>query len=290
MGRRQSGVARGFISSNLTGSRNLLLKKHICPTNVVRKTRHDELDPNRMRISYGLFGVLLAIAPSANALEVGSPPALAPLHAQAQAANLTAQFLARFSYRPIPLDDALSARIMDKFIQFLDPDRMLFLQADIDSFMADRAKIDDAIKHEDLQIPFSIFNRYEQRMVEQMNYARGLLKQNFDFTVKEDYPLSRDKSPWLRSGAERNDLWRKRVKGDWLRLKLAGKSSNAIREILDKRYGSSLERAYKYKSDDVFQAFMDAFTNSVDPHTDYFGAKASAEFDGRHRCRAAGTQ
>lgn len=232
-----------------------------------------------MRTLHGLLGVLLAIAPSARALEAGSPPVLAPLHEQAQAANLTAQFLARFSYRPIPLDDALSARIMDKFIQFLDPDRMIFLQADIDGFMVDRTRIDDGIKHEDLQIPFSIFNTYEQRMVERMNYARSLLKQNFDFTVKEDYSLSRDKSPWSQSEAERNDLWRKRVKGDWLRLKLAGKSGTAIREILDRRYKSSLERAYKYKSEDVFQAFMDAFTNSVDPHTDYFGAKASAEFD-----------
>jgi carboxyl-terminal processing protease len=40
-----------------------------------------------------------------------------------------------------------------------------------------------------------------------------------------------------------------------------------------------LQRAYKYKSDDVFQSFMDAYTTSVDPHTDYFGATASAEFD-----------
>lgn len=232
-----------------------------------------------MRISYGFIGVFLAIATSASALEAVSPPELSPLREQAQAANLSAQFLARYSYRRVPLDDALSARIMDHFIKSLDPDRMVFLQADIDKFMANRAKIDDAIKQEDLQIPFSIFNIYEKRIVDRMNYARSLLKQNFDFTVKEDFALLRDKSPWLQSEAESDDLWRKRVKGDWLRLKLAGKTDSAIRDILDRRYQSSLERAYKYKSDDVFQSFMDAFTTSVDPHTDYFGAKASAEFD-----------
>jgi carboxyl-terminal processing protease len=229
-----------------------------------------------MRTRYGLLGVFLAIAPSANALE---PPVLAPLHEQGQAANLSAQFLARFSYRPVPLDDALSARIMDRFIKSLDPDRMIFLQADIDRFMADRAGIDDAIKREDLQIPFAIFNAYDQRFADRMNYSRNLLKQNFDFNVKEDYSVLRDKSPWLQSEAESDDLWRKRVKGDWLRLKLAGKTDAAIRKILDKRYQSSLDRVNKYKSDDVFQSFMDAFTNSVDPHTDYFGARASAEFD-----------
>ncbi|WP_271023730.1 carboxy terminal-processing peptidase [Rhizobium sp. RCAM05973] len=232
-----------------------------------------------MRIQYGFLCMFLAIAPSAYALETGSPPVLAPLEQQAQAAHLSAQFLTRFHYKPVPLDDALSAKIMNRFIKSLDPDRVLFLQADIDKFMADSAKIDDAINQEDLQIPFSIFNVYEQRVVDRMNYARSLLKQGFDFSVQEDYSLLRDKEPWPQSEAESDELWRKRVKSDWLRLKLAGKADAAIRDTLDKRYENSLERAYKYKSDDVFQSFMDAYTTSVDPHTDYFGATASAEFD-----------
>lgn len=232
-----------------------------------------------MRIRNGFLGIFLAIAPSAYALEAGSLPVLAPLKQQAQAAQMSAQFLTRFGYKPVPLDDELSAKVMNRFIKSLDPDRMLFLQADIDKFMSDSAKIDDAIKREDLQIPFSIFNVYEQRVVDRMNYARNLLKQNFDFSVQEDYSLLRDKEPWAQSEAERDELWRKRVKGDWLRLKLGGKTAAAIRDTLNKRYENALERAYKYKSDDVFQSFMDAYTTSIDPHTDYFGAAASADFD-----------
>lgn len=232
-----------------------------------------------MRIQYGFLGIFLAIVPSAYARQVGSPPVLAPLQQQAQAAHLSAQILTRFSYKPVPLDDALSVKIMNRYIKSLDPDRVLFLQADINKFMADSAKIDDAINREDLQIPFSIFNVYERRVVDRMNYARNLLKQNFDFSVHEDYSLLRAKEPWPRSEAERDELWRKRVKGDWLRLKLAGKTDAAVRDTLDKRYENSLERAYKYKSDDVFQLFMDAYATSIDPHTDYLGATASAEFD-----------
>ncbi|HEY0120445.1 MAG TPA: carboxy terminal-processing peptidase [Rhizobium sp.] len=232
-----------------------------------------------MRIQYGFLCVFLAIAPSAYALEAGSPPVLTPLQQQGQAAHLSAQFLTRFHYKPVPLDDALSVKIMNRFIKSLDPDRVIFLQTDIDTFMASSTKIDDAINQEDLNIPFSIFNVYEQRVVDRMSYARNLLRQNFDFSVQEDYPLIRDKEPWPKSEAESNDLWRKRVKSDWLRLKLAGKTDAAIRSTLDKRYENSLQRAYKYKSDDVFQTFMDAFTTSIDPHTDYFGATASAEFD-----------
>jgi len=185
-----------------------------------------------MRISYVFLGAFLAIAPSAYA-DVASPPVLEPLKQQAQAAQLSAKFLTRYSYKPVPLDDALSAKIMDSFIESLDPDRGLFLQADIDSFKPDRNEIDDAIKKKDLKIPFAIFNVYGKRVVDRMNYARELLKQDFDFTKQEDYSLSREKAPWPQSEAESNELWRKRVKSDWLRLKLSGKTDAAIRETLD---------------------------------------------------------
>lgn len=226
-----------------------------------------------------LLSVFLTLAASAYAQEAAPPPILAPVQEQGQASALSAQLLARFSYKPVPLDDALSARIMDRFIKALDPDRMIFLQSDIDDFMTHRTELDNAIKRGDLRIPFAIFNVYEQRISNRMTYARNILKQNFDFNVKETYSIVRDKSPWLQSEAESDDLWRKRVKADWLRLKLTGKADASIRETLDKRYQSTIERVQKYKSEDVFQSFMDAFTNSVDPHTDYFGARASAEFD-----------
>ncbi|MDC9813452.1 carboxy terminal-processing peptidase [Rhizobium binxianense] len=231
-----------------------------------------------MRIPYVFLAAFLAVASSAYA-EVASPPALAPLKRQAQAAQLSAQFLSRYSYKPVALDDALSAKVMDRFIKSLDPDRMLFLQADVDRFMADRSEIDDAIEKQDLKIPFAIFNAYEQRVVDRMTYARSLLKQGFDFSAQEDFSVLRDKEPWPQSEAASNELWRKRVKSDWLRLKLGGKTDAAIRDTLDKRYENSLERAYQFKSDDVFQSFMDSFATSVDPHTDYFGAAASADFN-----------
>jgi carboxyl-terminal processing protease len=232
-----------------------------------------------MHVKYGLLWVFLAIAPSAQALEASPPPVLTPLQQQAQAAHLSAQFLTRFHYKPIPLDDALSARIIDRYIKSLDPERFFFVQTDIDQFTAEHTKLDEAIYSEDLRIPFAIFNLYEQRVVERLTYARELLKQGFDFSQKEDYSFMRDEEPWPKSEAEGRELWRKRVKNDWLRLKLAGKEDAAIRNTLNRRYENSLMRAYKYKSDDVFQIFMNAYTTSIEPHTDYLGTAAASQFD-----------
>jgi len=232
-----------------------------------------------MRLGYGFLGLVLSFTTTVSSLEARELPTLAPVETQAQAAHLSAQFLTRYAYRPVPLDDDLSEKIMNQFIKSLDPDRMLFAKADIDRFMADSKKIDDAILGEDLTIPFSIFSTYSQRVVDRMTYAQSLLNQDFDFTTQEEFSVQREKAAWAGSDDESKELWRKRVKNDWLRLKIAGQTDEAIRKTLGKRYQNIMDRVYTYKSDDAFQTFMAAYTTSIDPHTDYFGAKASAEFD-----------
>jgi carboxyl-terminal processing protease len=224
------------------------------------------------------FLLWLSLSVQALALE-SSPPQLSPLLQQAQAAALAAQYMNRFHYKATPLDDAMSEKVFDRYLKALDSEKIFFLQSDIDKFAGARSKLDDAIYNEDLNVPFAIFNLYEQRVAERLNYAKSLLKQGFDFTQKETSQIDREKEPWVKSEDEMRDLWRKRVKNDWLRLKLADKSDSTIRETLSKRYDSALSRIYKYKSDDAFQIFMNAFATSIEPHTDYLGRRAAEDFD-----------
>lgn len=217
------------------------------------------------------------------ALNVPSPalaaPQLAPQAQQAQAAHLSAEVLTRYHYRHIPLDDVVSAKIFDNYLKALDSEKIFFLQTDIDNFSAARTRLDDAIGNENLSIPFAIFNLYQERVEERFTYARSLLNTQFDFTAKESYPLTRKNVSWPNSDGEMNDLWRKRVKNDWLRLKLAGKDSKSIADTLRKRYDNMLKSISKVSGEDVFQNFMNAYSTAIDPHTNYFGKRASEDFD-----------
>jgi carboxyl-terminal processing protease len=222
--------------------------------------------------------LLLAFALSAlNTTQAAAQ--LVPLKQQAQAALLSAKVLSHYSYRDVSLDDHLSAQIFDKYVKELDGEKIFFLQSDIDHFAYARNKLDDAILDENLSIPFGIYNLYQKRISERFTYARSLLKKGFDFRKKESYQFSRKNAPWPKSEQELNDLWRKRVKNDWLRLKLAGKNKKSIVAILDKRYKNSLDTLSKVNSEDIFQSFMNAYTMAIDPHTNYFGVRASEEFD-----------
>lgn len=236
-----------------------------------------------------LIGALMAVAFAGPAASTGmavgnvsattAAPRLAPTQEQAQTAYLSAQLLGRYHYKSVPLDDALSEKIFDRYLKALDPERLFFTQADVDSFAEARTRLDDAIQRGNLDIPFLMFQRFEARSIERLTYARDQLRKGFDFSLQENYPYARDKAPWPRDDAEAQDLWRKRVKNDWLRLKLAGKDEKSIRETLGKRYDNYLARSSRNKSEDVFSIFMNAYAMSIEPHTNYMGHSASDDFD-----------
>lgn len=232
----------------------------------------------RISLTFALLAVC-AVAVAKPAAESATPLVLKPTADQTEAAIWAMRFLSRFHYKPMPLDDAMSEKIFKSYLDSLDGDHLFFTQADVDKFAAARDKLDDAIFERDLSAPFAIFNLYQQRVSERLDYSRTVLAKPFDFSKDESYEYDREKAPWARDSAELDDLWRKRVKNDWLRLKLAGKPAKEIRETLDKRYSNYLSRIRQLNSEDVFQTFMNAYATSIEPHTNYLSPRASENFD-----------
>ena len=225
------------------------------------------------------IALAMGVVASHAAPSTAAPVALEPAPQQIQAAAMTAELLTRFHYTPMALDDAMSQKTFDRYVKSMDPERLFFLQSDIDQFTPARDKLDDAIKSRDLTTPFAMFNLYQRRVQERLVYGRALLDQQFDFGQQESYAYQRRNEAWARTDAEVRDLWRRRVKNDWLRLKLTGKDDAAIRTTLAKRYDNALANTKRLKSEDVFQLFMNAYATSVEPHTNYLGPKATADFD-----------
>jgi len=204
---------------------------------------------------------------------------LAPQPWHLRAASASASLISHYHYQPQTLDDKLSEAIFDRYLKLLDPEKFFFVQADIDALSEYRHSLDDALLTPDLQAPFTIFNLYQRRTGERFAFARSLLKTGFSFASDERFTYVRDKAEWARSEDALSDLWRQRVKNDWLRLKLAGKADAEIRTTLDQRYAQSIKRLDRLKSDDAFQTFMNAYTMTIEPHTGYLGPRASADFD-----------
>ncbi|WP_177431968.1 carboxy terminal-processing peptidase [Pseudomonas sp. o96-267] len=192
------------------------------------------------------------------------------------------ELLKRHHYNKPPLNDERSIQIYDNYLKLLDPSRSYFTAADISEFNQWRSKFDDLLKSGDLEPGFTIYRRHLTRMEERLNYALAELGKGvdkIDFTVDEQLQVDREKAPWAKDRAELDELWRKRVKDEVLRLKIAGKETKDIQELLTKRYKNQLARLKQTRGEDVFQAYINAFATTYDPHTTYLSPDNAENFD-----------
>ncbi|MEO8161370.1 MAG: carboxy terminal-processing peptidase, partial [Arenimonas sp.] len=139
-----------------------------------------------------------------------------------------------------------------------------------------------------LKPAYDIFNVFTRRVDERVAFARALLAKPFDFSVKESWAYDREKASWAPDQAALNDIWRKYVKNDALRLKLAGRSQDEIRKTLDKRYANLGSRVHELRGDDVFENFMNAYATSIDPHTSYMSPRSAENFNMQMRLSLEG--
>jgi carboxyl-terminal processing protease len=230
------------------------------------------------RIAISFVLALVATASWA-AVQPAESLALKPSMDQRYATNLATRFLTNWHYKDTRLDDDFSSVILDEYIELLDPNRNYFLASDIASFERYRNALDDALRHSDLTPAYDIFNVYTQRVRERVAYSREALKKPMDFTVDEYYEFDRENAPWAQTTAELDEQWRLRVKNDYLRLKLTDKPDAAIVETLQERYDNLDRRINELKAEDVFQFFMNAFAQSIEPHTSYLSPRSSENFE-----------
>jgi carboxyl-terminal processing protease len=225
------------------------------------------------------LAALLGAAMTPPAAVPAAATVLAPTDQENYVARRVSDIIAREHYRRAPLDDRLSSLILDRYLDSIDGGRSYFYASDIAEFEKYRYQLDDAIKSGDVEPAFVIFRRYQQRSRERMAYAIDLLSKKPDFDIDESFNFDREKEPWPANAAEMNELWRKRVKNDALSLVTAGKQWPEAAEILRKRYERVAKRMDQSKPEDVFEAFMNAFVLSLDPHSNYFSPRNSEEYN-----------
>ncbi|UPQ84287.1 carboxy terminal-processing peptidase [Pseudomonas knackmussii] len=192
------------------------------------------------------------------------------------------ELLKRHHYNKPPLNDARSAKIFDSYIEMLDPSRSYFTASDLAEFEPWRNEFDDFLRNGNLEPGFAIYKIHLERLQARLEYALSLLEKgadSFDFTIDEELLVDRENAAWPKDENELDDLWRKRVKDEVLRLKIAGKEPKAIQELLTKRYKNQLSRLEQTRGEDVFQTYINAFAQSYDPHTQYLSPDNAENFD-----------
>ena len=204
---------------------------------------------------------------------------LKPDAEQSVVAKELVTLIENFHYKKVKIDDAFSSSVLDRYLKALDPGKSYFFKSDIAEFEKFRNSLDDDLRSGDLSAPFYIFNVYQKRYTDRVNFALSKVNANYNYVTNEKYTYDREKLPWLTDANEADELWTKRVKYELLNLKLSSADAEKNKKTLKERYTSLLSQSSKFNNQDVFQTIMNAFTETVDPHTNYFVPNRAQEFN-----------
>jgi carboxyl-terminal processing protease len=202
----------------------------------------------------------------------------------AEIGHIVGELLEQNHYLQKPISEEISQRWLKNYFLALDPTHLFFLQGDIDEFTAKYGNsLGNLLLHSDnddaaVAPAFEIFDRYMQRVDENVTLAEKLVHSNFDFTKDETFTIRTLKSPWMANAATSSDIWRGQVKSDMLNGVLDKKAPEETAKRLVKRYASFLRDGEEDDDMDVLELYLNALTNAYDPHSDYMAPEEAQDF------------
>lgn len=176
------------------------------------------------------------------------------------------------------LNDELSERVLDNFIISLDYGKYYFYKKDIDQFSKYRHKIDDYVQNNQFGFIDDIYSVYKKRFLESNKLVNELIKSKFDFTVDEKIVVDRDKVGYAETKADMRERWRKNIKLQLLNYLSSGQSLAEAKKKLAKKYNLLNKRIEEIDEEKLLDRFMNAFSMSLDPHSNYLTQEENEDF------------
>lgn len=199
-----------------------------------------------------------------------------------QCINIVAA-LERYHYLGKTLDNSMSAQIFDRFIKQLDPAKRLLTLQDMEDLTPYRYRFDRDLKQGNLALAYKIFNLYQRRATQRLEYIISLIKTwetDLDLSGADALIIDNEERQLPMQPSDLKTVWKKELINHIIVMELDNNKTRAeISETLEKIYTSRLSRLAQTNANDVFQLFMNSVTESFDPHTQYFPPRASEDFD-----------
>lgn len=207
-----------------------------------------------------------------------------PLDAKATDAAttvLTTKLLENSQIAHQQLDDKLAGKFLDRYLDTLDGNHMIFLKSDLAEFAKFRPTLAEATrKRGDTSLAHFIFKRYLERLNQRVAFVSELLKEgNFDFTADETFSYDRKEAPHPADLAAAKALWKQQFRYEYLQEKLAGKKEPEIAKTLGRRSARIAETMRKLDASGVLEIYLEALAQVYDPHTDYMGKEQLESFE-----------
>ncbi|GAA5096222.1 carboxy terminal-processing peptidase [Wohlfahrtiimonas larvae] len=208
-------------------------------------------------------------------------PKITPNQRFERISSANAVALSQFHYGKIPLDEVLSERVYSLYLNSLDPQRVYFLQSDIEQFDQHKLLFSDYLRKAELRFPFEMYNTLIQRLDDRQTSVNQLIDRDFDFTKKEEILINRKDEPYAKTVQELDEIWYQRIKNELINLLVSDEelTLDEARAKLKKRYASRHERLMQVDVDDIFEIYMNTVALAFDPHSGYLSHRTMENFN-----------
>ncbi|WP_289392181.1 carboxy terminal-processing peptidase [Acinetobacter baumannii] len=219
-----------------------------------------------------------------------------PTQEQALVARQLATLVDRQHYLNMRLDANTSNRILDMYLDSLDPDHSLFLDAEVQNYKKlYGSNFGASLKAGNLTGPFAIHQQYRERLKQFYEFMLAELKKPQNLKQPNTFiEVDREKAPYFKTTAEQQNHWRKMLVSQLINLTISREEEQAKQkalkenpsladgqdltgpedltpaQTLTKRYTRQLERISRVKSDDVLDKTLNAMLATYDPHSNYY--------------------
>jgi carboxyl-terminal processing protease len=216
---------------------------------------------SRLQRSLALSAVLFAAL-------IASPPAVAT--SKETIAMSVGRLLEEGHYTRQKLNEEVSKKFLQTYLEMLDFSHLFFTQADVDGL---NAKYGNSIAGDvllgTLKPAYDIYALYTKRVDDRVAKIKELLKQPIDFKSNATVELSRQKSPWPKDEAEADQLWRGRITNELLQEHLSEHPIEPAPQLVTRRYDRLAKNVHEQDKDEQMKLFLDALAQAYDPHSEY---------------------
>ncbi|MBA3961325.1 MAG: carboxy terminal-processing peptidase [Chthoniobacterales bacterium] len=210
-----------------------------------------------------------AVLPGLVVVALTSQPLLAKTDSE-QIGVSVGRLLEEGHYTHHPLNDDMSRKLLNGYLDLLDFSHLFFTQQDVDGFTAKYATaLDDDVLLGNLKPAHEIFAVFQKRVEDRVTKIKELVKQPMDFKTDDSVLINRQKAPWPKDAAEADDLWQKRIASELLQEKLAEHPIEPGPQLVERRYDRMLRTVHEEDDEEQVKLFLDALAQAYDPHSEY---------------------
>ena len=202
-------------------------------------------------------------------------------------------------YQSLDINDELSKKVYNSYLDMIDPQKKYFLNSDLREFKKFEKLIDDQWLSYDL----AFFNLTHTRLIQRINevemFLPSLFNSTFEFDIDENINVDFENLTFSKNDKERKERWRKQLKFSTLDLydiKILDqeKSIKSNKNYVVKSESQLLKESLKIVNDNIndifdlmndiqrkdwFSNYVNSFVSQYDPHTTYFKPEDKDRFD-----------